>query len=366
MNGSFEIRERAHYRIKGEDTVLAATASSDTQLVYLLSSGKVVRYDANSHKAEILFTISEKGLHYTDGGFDLSAPSRIYTMDSIVVVVNSYKLHGYIHYPDYYHKLHLWRKDYHADISHYPIALYKDSLDVPHIIYSEAWNRLHIMNLQTRQVLTAAKSLIEEGAEERHIEFYKKYSEDNKLPWPRPYDYFFGELEMSPGNQYFMSLGWAWGSYDAYTVYNTETFIESHRIASMSIGGGEHENRGACWIDDQTAVITYNPYMEGDDDALPGSDDELHFYRVTKKEATLEKKVVVKGLRILKFQLKYQAAHELIVCYSQELGSALLSLKGEVLYYNKELKPKGYSKESNLLYTFSEQSIRLFETCYSM
>lgn len=361
MNGSFEIRERAHYKIEGEDAVLAATTGSSTQLIYLLSSGKVIRYDIDSNSSEILFTIGAKGIHYADGGFDLTAQSSIYTIDSVVVVVNDYKQHGYIHYPGYFGILHLWRKDYHADISRYPIGLFKDAFGVPHIIHSEAWNCLQIMNLQTRQVLTASKSLIEEGAEERHIEFYKKYSEDNKLPWPRPYDYFFGQLEMSPDNKHFMSLGWTWGSYDHYTVYNTEKFIKSHRIASISIGGGEHENRGACWIDNQTAVIPYNPSMEGDDDALPGSDDELHFYRIAESEATLEKKVVVKELRILKFQLAFSPRYKIIVCHSEELGIALLSLAGEVLFYNKELKFKGYDKDNGLFYTFHEQSIRLFE-----
>jgi hypothetical protein len=170
-----------------DETILASTLSNSNELVMLMSSGGVIRHKIKERNGEYLFSI-KSGIGYSDGGFDLNSKSTIYTMDEIVVVVNDYKRHGFIHYPTKYHSLHLWREDYHADISTYPITLFRNEEGVPHIIYGEAWNHIQIMNLDTRQILTASKSLIEENAEERHIEF-EKY-EHNKLPWPRPYDYF--------------------------------------------------------------------------------------------------------------------------------------------------------------------------------
>ena len=75
------------------------------------------------------------------------------------------------------------------------------------MIYGVAWNKIHVANLTTRQVLTADKSLIEEGAEQHH------------------FDYFFGGLTISPNGKKFLSAGWIWGSYDACAIYDIEDFI---------------------------------------------------------------------------------------------------------------------------------------------
>ncbi|MVM36939.1 hypothetical protein GO730_03415 [Spirosoma sp. HMF3257] len=218
------------------DTIITSTLSKPNELVMLLSSGSVIKYDLESQKEEQLFSI-KNDIVYPDGGFDTAAKSSIYTLDDIVVVVNDYKRHGFIHNPEKYYTLHLWREDYHADISCYPITLYKNKINIPHIIYGVAWNHVQIMNLDTRQILTASKSLIEENAEENYKYVIEKCGEHNKLPWPLPYDYFFGKLQISPNGEYFLSAGWGWGSCDLYKIYNIGYFLNSNRISDISIGG---------------------------------------------------------------------------------------------------------------------------------
>ncbi len=173
-----------------EENIITVSLSGFNEFVMLMSSGDVIRYNIDEQKKQFLFSV-KSSFSFEDGGFDIESPSTIYTLDSIVVIVNDYKRHGFVHYPEKYNSLHLWRKDYHAAISTYPIALFKDEIGIPHLIYGEAWNHIQIMNLDTRQILTASKSLIEEKAEEKHLEFYKNHKEQNKLPWPRPYDYFW-------------------------------------------------------------------------------------------------------------------------------------------------------------------------------
>ncbi|MEO1032549.1 MAG: hypothetical protein AAFX55_14150, partial [Bacteroidota bacterium] len=268
-----EITVAHNITLDTEEKIITSAASSLNELVMLLSSGDVIRYDINRQDAKRLFSV-KSSVSYKDGGFDINAKSTIYTLDAIVVIVNDYKQHGFVHYPEKYKKLRLWREDYHADISRYPIALFKNDIGIPHLIFSEAWNHLQIMNLDSRQILTASKSLIEENAEERHIEFYKKHKEDNKLPWPRPYDYFFGKLEMSPNNESFLSAGWVWGSYDAYKVYEVKHFIENNRIADIPLGYCEHSNRAACWIDDKTVAVAYNPLEKDDESTTKDSPQE--------------------------------------------------------------------------------------------
>lgn len=340
-------------------TIVSTCLSASDEYVMLLSSGDVIRQKFNAPAGEYLFSV-KGSLSYADGGFDLSAPSTIYTLGEIVVVVNDYKRHGYIHYPGKYAALHLWREDYHADISRYPIALFRDHLQVPYIIYAVAWNHLQIMNLDTRQVVTAAKSLIAEGAEERHIEFYKTYEEANKLPWPSAYDYFYGQLQMSPDRNQFLSAGWVWGSADAYNIYNVEHFIKSHRIASKQINTWDHYNRGVCWIDDTTVAVTFHPVRDEEDDATVDAPCEIHFYHVAGTTAVIERKIKIADADILSTTMYYSKGLKAMVLFSDLLGVLVVTPEGEVIFRDADLKVTGFDAETDLLLAVREEEMTVY------
>lgn len=335
---------------------MTVSISAPNELVMLMSSGTVFRFSIDQQKAQSLFSV-KSNISYDDGGFDILAPSTIYTLDSIVVIVNDFKRHGFVHYPDKYHALHLWRQDYYAEISCYPIALFKNEEGVPHMIYGEAWNHIQIMNLDTRQILTASKSLIEENAEERHVEFYKNQVEYNKLPWPRPYDYFFGKLEMSPDNKLFLSAGWAWGSRDAYNIYEVDHFIHNHRIADNNIGYWEHNNRAVCWIDYNTVAIVYNPYDDEEEGAAQDSPYEIRFYKVSSTNAELERMVQVEGLDLSKSSMYFNRELNAIVIISDTVGVALFSLDGKILFHDEQLRQYTYHSDLNLFIITTDKSI---------
>lgn len=355
-----ELTKVHHIAFDTEERIVTSTLSSPNEFVMLLSSGDVFRYTIDTQKGEYLFSVKSV-VSYDDGGFDLKAKSTIYTLDSIVVIVNDYKRHGFVHYPEKYKKLHLWRKDSHADISCYPIALFKDERGIPHLIFSEAWNHLQIMNLDSRQILTASKSLIEEHAEEKHLEFYKSHQEHNKLPWPRPYDYFFGELELSPNKKHFLSAGWAWGSSDAYCIYEVEHFIKNHRIAEVNIGGWEHSNRAVCWIDDETVAIAYDPFEEDDEEATKDSPHEIHFYWYDGKTAEIKKKVPVKGLNLVQSNMCFDKALRAIFFSSEKQGVALISLDGEILLQDESLRVDGYYPDLNRFVKTNDQLVQVYQ-----
>ncbi len=342
-----------------EEDIKAATLSSANELVLMTSAGTVGRYYIKEQKKEALFSV-KSSIGYKDGGFDIDALTTIYTQDSIVVVVNDFKRHGFVHYPGKYNVLRLWRGEYHADISCFPIALFKNEEGIPHLVYGKDWNHLQIMNLDTRQVLTAAKSLIEVNAEERHIEFYKNYEESNKLEWPRSYDYFFGELRMSPDNKHFLSKGWAWGSCDAYSVYEVDHFIHNNRIQDKSIGGWEHDDRAACWVDSETVAVAYNPLAEGDDDATKGSPQELHFYKVLEKGTELEKKIAIVGLDLVNATIRFNKTLKAFILYSNSIGVALVSLEGEILLQDETIIPDSYHSELNQFLKFDAKSVAVY------
>ncbi|MBK9246984.1 MAG: hypothetical protein IPM69_02455 [Ignavibacteria bacterium] len=343
-----------------EETILSATVSKKNEIVMLLSSGLVGRYTINEPLGERLFSVIDN-IGYTYGRFNLTAQTSLYTLDEIVVVVNDYKTDGYIHYPGKYHALHFSRKDKCADISMYPLALYKNEDGVPHVIFAVAWNHIQIMNLDTRQILTAAKSLIEENAEEKHIEFYKKYSEDNKLFWPSPYDYFFGKLLMSPNRKRFLSVGWYWGSYDYYTVYDVENFITSNRISDIPIGNWEHLNRSTCWIDNDTIAVSYNPLIDDDEDATPESPFEIHFYKIDGKTAEIVKKIQVEDKNILYSKLYYNKELDAFIVVSDKIGISILSLDGQILLKDETLKVDEYSLETGFFINTENKMITLYD-----
>ncbi|MDJ1502827.1 hypothetical protein [Xanthocytophaga agilis] len=346
-------------KFSGEETIVSATLSNFDECVMLLSSGDVIRYNLLEQTGQHLFSVGSQ-IERSDGGFDIQAPSTIYTLDSIVVVVNDYKCQGFIHYPGHYNSLHLWREDYHADISRFPIALYKDLSGTPHIIYSVAWNHIQIMNLSTLQILTAAKSLIEEGAEERHIAFYSNHTEGNKSPWPRPYDYFFGKLYMSPSQRKFLSAGWAWGSYDCYNVYDIQEFITNNRISHQAISGWEHDNRTVCWINDNTVIVTYNPDREGDENTTPETPSEIHFYNIAEKKSILERRIAVKGINITNYTLYYDTALDVLIALSFKEGVAILSRDGIILYRDQYFKADEYYPAFRLFLKKGDRSISLY------
>jgi hypothetical protein len=343
-----------------DETIMTATLSKSNEVVMLMSSGSVIRFNLDDRVGKHLFSV-KSDIGYSDGGFDMTAKTSIYTMDEIMVVVNDFKRHGFVHYPNKYHALHLWREDYHADISTYPIALYKNEAGVPHLIFGEAWNHIQIMNLDTRQVLTASKSLIEENAEERHIEFYKKYSEDNKLAWPRPYDYFFGKLFMSLDQKKFLSAGWAWGSYDSYHVYDIDKFVKSNRISDIRIGGWEHENRATCWVDNETIAVAYNPFTEGDENSTTDSPCEIHFHKISGDNVEIDKKIQVAEKNILSSRMYFNGAMNSFITVSDKVGLSVISLDGQIAFKDENLKANEYSVETDYFLVADNKTISVYE-----
>ena len=344
-----------------DETIVTATLSNANECVLLLSSGVVGRYQINEKISQSLFSVNDV-FKYTDGGFDITAPSTIYTLDSIVVVVNDYKTHGYIHYPEKYNSLHLFREDYCASISCYPIALFKNESGVPHIIYSVAWNHVQVMNLNTRQVLTAAKSLIQENAEENHIKFCKTHGEGSKLPWPRRYDYFFGKLHLSPDQKNFLSAGWIWGSYDAYNVYDIDRFVTSNRIAEISIGDWEHCNRGVCWIDNTTVAVPYNPSAEGDKEA--DALCEIHCYKVGAADSEIYTKIKLRNIDIVNTTIHFNAKQNAFIAFSDNTGIVVISVKGEILFQDEELKPDAYYPDINLFLKVENKTVTSYRISF--
>lgn len=360
-----KIEQKYNYTLTSEDTILSATLSKEDEVVMVLSNADVIRHNLNTNTTEVVFTLNDS-MNYSDGGFDLTSPISIYTLDDIIVVVNDFKRHGYVLNPEQGYQLHLWRGEYYVEHSKYPISLYKDDNSVPHLIYADDWNRVQIMNLNTRQVLTATKSLIEEGAEERHIEYYKTQKESNKLAWPSNYDYFYGELLMAPDNKHFASAGWFWGSFDCIVAYEVNNFITNNRIQDILIFSGEHENRSICWVNNNTLAVEFDPALEEEYDE-EGNDiirtpaekelKEIHLYKIEENTSTLLNKIQIQ-LRNIKYDNMYfDIVLDAFVLINSTEAIYIVSKTGEVLHQDNTIRTRTYNTTHQQFLELKERSV---------
>lgn len=322
--------------------IKTATFSKENEIIVLLENGDVFLYTIENQLFKKLFSVAnQKNIVYTDGGFDLSDSVTIYTLDEAIVVANDYKTHAFLLQNTESEPVRIQREDYRADISCFPIGLYKNADNVPHLIYSTKWNRVNILNINTLQNLTASKSLIEEDAIEWHLEWEKKYPQHtSNTIWPSEFDYFYGKIHISPNNQYFLSAGWVWGSADAYYAFDTQDFIENQHVRCTNILTAEHENRAVCWIDNQTIAVGYNPMIDndfGDEIENPQDIDELHLYKFDGKEASFLEKIPLSFKGILRSEMVYNQALNAIFMFSKNNRLLIFDLEGEILYENKNL-----------------------------
>ncbi|NIG54072.1 hypothetical protein [Chitinophaga sp. Cy-1792] len=350
--------------LTGEPTITTATILSHNELVILLNNGDVNHLNFRENTYSHAFSM-KSSFTFDDGGFDASAPSSIYTMDEIIVVVNDYKTHGKVYFPENY-VLRLRREDYHADISEYPIALFKDSDGIPHLIYSQAWNHLQVMNIRTRQILTATKSLIEEGAEEKHLAYYSSHKEDNKLPWPQPYDYFFGELSVSPDARYFLSNGWAWGSFGHYVAFNIREFIYGNRIKPINIAIMDHQDRGMCWASNDTVAITCHPFLEEQEEdeedkkGYPSDYYEIKLFKISDTAAETLPPIGINGIDITGAVIHYSSISAAYILHSKKIGVLVVSPDGKILFHDDTVVIDSYDEKTGLMLKISGKAISVY------
>ncbi|MCL1917257.1 MAG: hypothetical protein FWG14_02900 [Peptococcaceae bacterium] len=348
-------------QINLENDIQSAAFFNEGEVVILTNKGEVLLYNFHTKEHKDLFeTNPGKGLQYSDGGFDPSADSSIYTLDNIIVVVNNYKRHGFVLNRKEHSLINLWREEYHADISRYPIALFKNEKDEPHLIFGVDWNQIQIANLTTRQVLTADKSLIEEDAEKKHIDFYKNYEEANKLFWPNEYDYFYGKLMMSPDKTKLLSAGWVWGSADCLNLYDVEDFISNHRIKDVTIGVWEHNNRAACFVDNETIAVLCNPCRDDEEDAVKDAPDDIRLFHADGQGEKCKIALQI-PLDLSRAELFYHQMTQCFYTFSKEAGVAVISLNGEIVFHEPSFIPQQYDLCHNRFIRYDKKRLSIFK-----
>lgn len=347
-----------------EDNINTAAVFDKEHFIVLTDTGKVMRFGAGDDKGKVLCRVAaQDGVAYRDGGFDPTAKSSFYIMDNYIVIANDYKTHAFLLNMQESYFLRLQRKDYHAAHSKFPIALFKGEDGTPFMIYSNAWNRVDIVNIQTRQILTADKSLIEEGAEERHLNFYNTHEEANKRLWPNELDYFFGEILVSPNNKTFVSAGWAWGSFELHMAFDMKDFLSNHRVNADTIFQGEHLGRKVCFKDSDTIAIPFHAELDDIDDYINNEykDWQIALYSISDQKA--KGIVPEEKWNLGKTNIEYIADMNCFLIFDETIGVAAFDESGKTLLHEEELKPVCYSSKYNQLISFDKNNVNVYKIC---
>lgn len=347
-----------------EKSICSANFYVENQIVVLFSTGEVMSYDIVENHWKTLCCIEKFYLQH----FDLQAKTSILTFGEIIVVFNDFKTHGFIFYPKENTLFPIIRENYQVEHSYFPMAFFENQDKTPFLIYAVDWNRIDILNLDNLHITTADKSLIEVGAEQKRNEFYEKFPQfsQEKRPYPKPFDYFYGEILVSPNQREFLSKGWVWGSADSYKVFDIQKFIAENRISYTFDFQAEHEDRAACWVDKDIIAIGYNTEIEGECSVFYEENAGLFskespyvlliFSRVNgnfqlNKTIKIEKQVVDSFLY-------YDEALGVFISYSEK-GLVIFNEQGEI--YVKENAPiKSYSPNQKKFLHFTEKEVLIY------
>lgn len=143
-------------KIDMKQNINTAAILDEEHFVLLTDKGDIIVFAGDGKEGEILYqTNAEKGVAYPDGGFDPAAESSFHIMDNYIVIANDYKTHAFLLNIQDSYILRLQRESYYTEYSKFPIAFCKGEDETPLLLYSNKWNRVDIVNLHTRQILTA-------------------------------------------------------------------------------------------------------------------------------------------------------------------------------------------------------------------
>lgn len=326
----------------------AAAFVGNDRLVYLNEMGHLRRYRPSDGNDELLVETVPENTGFADGGFDPLAESVIDTLDGVVAVRNVYKGHCII-FIENCTPIRLIRPDdaggSYLKNTRYPFALFRNGEGVPHAIFASKWNRLEVVNLFTRQKLTALKSNIEEGAEKR-------------IPpqgiWPCEMDYFYGELVLSPDRTKFFSRGWIWQPMDCGLAFDMQDYLENIRVRSHALYAGEFLTRGACFVDNDTVAIC------GDEDRWSESLRQIILMDFREEDREIGRITPDIPFDLKGVELAWNAEKTCFYLWGKEIGLAALDEDGRLIFHSAEEKVGKYDSERDCFLSWNENCVRAF------
>ena len=111
----------------------------------------------------------------------------------------------------------------------------------------------------------------------------------------------------------------------------------------------------------KTIAIAYHPYQEGEEGSSKENPFEIHFYSLKGENVEFERKIEIDGLDMVNSNMHFNKEIDAIIAFSDDFGTAILSLNGEILCHNLQLKPTEYHLEMNLFVKAEEKAIAIYQ-----
>lgn len=332
----------------GEEIVAICPSPLEQGVLYGISASHLfIKIHLQEQRITPLKHIVAEGIDMEEGLSLHISPDGRY-----LCIVNRYGRYGYV-YDTVLEGvvLHLDRQDYYYKVSAFPLAFFCKE-HTTYLIHASNWNRLDITNLTELRVITTRDKL--------------EYGSEHYL------DYFYGELHLSPNNEWLVSSGWVWQPFSVLKFTNVENWShhniyesEHHHSGDIAIWSYNWD-RAMCWTNNHTLAYFYDPKEEGaskeecDEQQIVQDKSYILFYDI------LQSTVVQ---RIAYPFFPKNEYHEItndcrLFCYNNNLlccsnnGTSLVNLDtGETLYHNTQIQGNLFCPVSGTLYALHPHNV---------
>jgi hypothetical protein len=112
---------------------------------------------------------------------------------------------------------------------------------------------------------------------------------------------------------------------------------------------------------DTTIAVTYHPYKDDEEDATKDAPCEIHFYKVDGSRSEVERKIKVADVDILNATLQYSKQLNAMIAFADNIGVLVVSLDGQVLFRDSDLKVNGYYAVGDLLLYTTDKTMTVYQ-----
>ena len=271
--------------------------------------------------------------------------------DHFISITNTYGQHGLVYNLDSKSEiLALDRKNYKIEHSIFPNCFFSRDSKL-YLIHATDWNHIQIFDLEKNENIT---------------DRINKYQEEFYL------DYFYGELHLSPNQNWILSSGWIWGPASYCKFINLDVWMISNHNEPET--NDKHDfsifsyywDRAICWISNTSVAYLYDPKEED------LNDEEYSEMKLEKNKSYILIYDIIQSEIIQRIEFNNFSKNEyfeatkdckiyylntFLVISSKLNGISIIDINSNViLYEEKQIQLNNYSNISNAFYNLTDEN----------
>ncbi len=296
--------------------------------------------------------VAEHTLPWGDLDWEKPVQVALSSQDQFLCLANDYDQYGYVfdlHQGEVSFKLD--RGTYHTIQTKFPTIFFRKE-GKEYLIHAADWNHIDITELATQTLITQRDT--------------NQYEKEGYL------DYFYGELHLSPNQQWLLSSGWVWNPVSVIKFINLEKWFyenkaepEQNQEANFGIVS-YYWDRAICWVGNTTVAYFYDPREEEleedacEEQGIRPDQSYLFLYDVRTRE-------MIKRIEFWGFsQNQYHEAtpdcglffRQHLIASSRQRGTFVIDLAKEaIIYQNPDLYLEHFQSAFGIFYCLKEENV---------